>query len=343
MRGGKMPGGIDKTERQLNLISALLKAREGLVWAEITRINGYDDAAAERSRQRRLERDLHDIADIGLVVERIVEDRQRTRWAIHRGSALLPSLTLTGEQRVLLFRIGMAYVDEAGALGRHLSTALMKLQAGAGRGAMPVELPPATIRRSLLRKPGEGAPLEAIVNALLHRRRIAFEYRSRQATGRRVVAPYALVSRRGGWYLLGLDVDRGAERTFRVSRIRGRVSLHTPRGKAPEYDIPAGFEPERSFSSQAFGSGEGAFRDVKIRFDAEVAFAVLNEFEGSYHITHAKDGSLVLHLPFAWPGELMNYLGEFPGHWQVQQPQDLRELVVKRLKASLKVLQGGAP
>ncbi len=337
-----MPGGIDKTERQLNLISALLKAREGLFWNDVTRISGYDDeSTSEKSRQRRLERDLHDLAGIGLTVERIAEDRSRVRYAIHRDSALLPSLSLTGEQRVLLFRIGMAYMEESGGLGAHLTTALLKLQAGAGRNALPVKPPPAIVKRSLQRRPGESKPLEAIVNALVERRRIVFDYRSRDGVKRRAVAPYALVTRRGGWYLLGLDLNSG-ERTFRLSRIRGAVGLYSRKESAPEYDIPTAFDPERSFSSQAFGSGHGAFSDVKIRFDAEVAFAVLNEFEGVYRFKENRDGSVVMQVPHAWPGELFRYLGEFPGHWTVLEPKGLRDVVLGRLREGLRAVTGGA-
>lgn len=338
-----MPGGIDKTERQLNLISALLKSRHGLYWSEVIRINGFDDKTSERSRQRRLERDLHDLAAMGLTVERIPEDRMRVRWAIHRDSALLPSLDLSGEQRVLLFRIGMAYVDTPGALGRHLSTALMKLQAGAGRGRLPVEPPPDIIRRSLERLPGEAGTLQAIVDALLIRRRVTFSYRSRNGTKSRVVAPWAMVCRRGGWYLVGHDEVAGAERTFRLSRVRGKVRLHNPRAKGAEYDIPAEFEPERSFTSQPFGGGDGAYESVKIAFGAEVAFAVLNEFEGAYKFTRKPDGSVVMHIPQAWPGEVFRYVSEFPGHWQVQAPEGLRKLIVDRLKGALRKAQGAAP
>jgi proteasome accessory factor B len=335
---------ISKTERQLNLISALLKSRFGLLWTDVMEIQGYDDDAAERSRQRRLERDLHDIAAIGLHIERINEDRTRVRYAIHRPSALLPSLHLDAEQRLLLYRIGLAYMEEKGVLGRYLSSALLKLQAGAGRDSFPVEPPPAVLKRSLSRNPAESAPLDEILKAWLQRRRIVFDYRSRDGgRSRRVVEPYALVSRRGGWYLLARDTEKRSVRTFRLSRLRGRVKPAGRAGKGPEYEIPADFDPEKAFSAQMFGGNgtPGAYRDVRIRFDADVAFAVQNEFEGIYRFTENEDGSAVLHLPAAWPGELLRYLGEFPGHWQIQHPPELRKLVVKQLKGALRGLTGG--
>lgn len=336
-----MAEAIGKTERQLNLISALLKSRQGMTWPDIHHIHGYDDDAAERARKRRLERDLHEIAAIGLHVERIPEGQSRVRYAIHRPSALLPSLQLSPEQRVLLFRIGMAFMEEQNSLTRHLSTALMKLQSGAGASSQPVDPPPAIVRRSLSRSAAEAAPLAALVDAWIERRVVSFDYRARDGrTARRTVAPYALVSRRGGWYLIGMDRERGSERTFRLARIQGRVVPAADGGHG--YEIPAGFDAERSFSSNAFGGagpGDSAFRDVRIRFSADVAFAVLNEFEGIYSFEHEPDG-VVMHIPHAWPGELLRYLGEFPGHWEVLNPPALREVVAKQLRGALQSVKG---
>jgi proteasome accessory factor B len=337
--------GIGPTERQLNLLSAFLKAREPLTWDEIVRIEGYsDEETSVRSRQKRFERDLKALEKAGLKTVRKMNGT-RPYYEIDRGACLLPSLNLTPEQRLLMFRIGMGYLEGEGAgpLQKHLSSALLKLQAGAGRAGLPAELPRTFVKRSLNRRPGESTRLGSIGEALLDRRRVSFSYEARgKQPAVRNVAPWALVSRRGGWYLIGYDLDRKAERTFRLSRIRGAVTRLTPGEPAPEYEIPTGFDPERSFSAEVFGTGENAFQDVRIRFDAEVAFVVENEFAGIYEIKRRKDGSIVLHLPQAYPEELLRYLGEFPGHWEVQKPKELRELVVQRLKKSLKQLGKGA-
>ena len=56
----------------------------------------------------------------------------------------------------------------------------------------------------------------------------------------RLVNPFALFSENGFWYVVGHDLDREAERMFRVSRIRGDIRFATRRErdfKAPdEYD-----------------------------------------------------------------------------------------------------------
>ncbi len=45
---------------------------------------------------------------------------------------------------------------------------------------------------------------------------------------------------RGRWYVTGLDVDRQAERVFRLGRIEGKVSAS---GRPAAYDIPDGHVP----------------------------------------------------------------------------------------------------
>lgn len=330
---------IGATERRLNLLSALLKTRAPLLWNDIARIEGFNDEDTPiRSRQKRFERDLKALEETGLKVSRS-SDGLSSMYEIDRGACLLPSVNLTHEQRLLMFRVGMGYLDGGGAgpLRNHLSSALLKLQAGAGRAGLPADLPRAFVKRTLNRRPAESGKLGMIGEALLDRRRVKFNYAGRgKDPALRTVAPYALVSRRGGWYLIGHDENRQDVRTFRLSRIRGRVKLNTPGKPAPEYEIPGDFDPEDSFSAEVFGAGQNAFQNVRIRFDAEVAFVVENEFAGIYEITKRKDGAIILHLPQAYPEELLRYLGEFPGHWEVQKPKPLRALVVERLRKSLK-------
>jgi proteasome accessory factor B len=335
---------IKAAERQLNLLSALLRARDGLLWSHISRVEGYNDKLPLRSRQKRFERDLHELRSAGMVVERTLEDGAKIRYTLDRAACLMPSLALSPEQRLLLFQVGMAYLQDRGAgpLARHLSSALLKLQAGAGREGLPAVVPPNFIRRSLNRRPAESKALDAIGDALIERRRVSFIYEGRAGeAGRRTVAPYSLVTRRGGWYLVGLDTERQAVRTFRLSRVRGDVSPALPGNVVPQYEIPPEFDPESAFSTQAFGAGEHAFRDVKIHFDAEVAFIVRNDFSGVYRIEPRKDGSAVMHVPQAWPGELLRYLCEFPGHWRIEGPPALRKHVLATLREAVP-RKGGA-
>ena len=51
----------------------------------------------------------------------------------------------------------------------------------------------------------------------------------------RRLQPWALTSRGGFWYVVGLDTDRDAPRAFRLSRVLGAVRA----GRAGSYEIPA--------------------------------------------------------------------------------------------------------
>ena len=52
--------------------------------------------------------------------------------------------------------------------------------------------------------------------------------------------PWGLTSWRGRWYLTGFDLDRGAERVFRLGRVVGAV---TTVGKPGAYAVPADHRP----------------------------------------------------------------------------------------------------
>jgi proteasome accessory factor B len=100
------------------------------------------------------------------------------------------------------------------------SRALTKLRAvGAGAGATDLAAGLAPRVRA------GGDAFRPLLDAVQARQRVRFTYRAAN-TGEvreRLVEPWRLVARRGGWFLVGRDVDRAAPRSFRLSRIEGRV------------------------------------------------------------------------------------------------------------------------
>src|SRR6266511_2755363 len=89
---------------------------------------------------------------------------------------------------------------------------------------------------------GRLAKLEA---AISKQRTVKFSYRpiSRDEETERTLNPYALLSDNGAWYVIGKDLDREDERTFRVSRIRGDIRFATRRER--DFKPPAEFDVER--------------------------------------------------------------------------------------------------
>ena len=68
--------------------------------------------------------------------------------------------------------------------------------------------------------PAEAA-LPSIFGAIAAGREIIFEYRE----GRRTCVPRRLSFRNGHWYVAGFDRDRQDERSFRIDRISGPVTV----------------------------------------------------------------------------------------------------------------------
>ena len=86
------------------------------------------------------------------------------------------------------------------------------------------------------------ARLSKLEVAISKQRTVKFQYTA-MSTGRereRTLNPYALFNDRGAWYVVGRDLDRDAERTFRVSRIRREIRFATRRER--DFRVPADFE-----------------------------------------------------------------------------------------------------
>ena len=89
--------------------------------------------------------------------------------------------------------------------------------------------------------PGRLAKLEG---AISKQRTVKFNYHaiSRNEEHERTIDPYALLLDGGRWYVIGRDHDRDANRTFRVSRIRGEIRLATRRER--DFRLPEDFDVE---------------------------------------------------------------------------------------------------
>jgi proteasome accessory factor C len=131
-----------------------------------------------------------------------------------------------GEQLALLTAAG-ALVDPDGDPEAPLARALHKLatQLGVTPGeTFEVVLDP------------DGGPLaRALDGALRDRRRVRFSYWTfgRDTVGERVVEPWRVFSQDDEWYLVGLDVDRGGTRHFRLDRIQDLIVTQEPAAAPP--------------------------------------------------------------------------------------------------------------
>lgn len=229
-----MPEQIQPAERLLNLVIALVHTPGRMTKEQIRRtVAGYGDAASDEAFERMFERDKDTLRELGIPVTTVTAagHGDDIGYRVDQDAYALPPLELTAAELGALSLAAEFWQDRS--VRADTSRALTKLRAvGAGSGA--TDLAAGLVPRV---RPG-GDAFRPLLDAVQGRRRVRFTYRAAN-TGEvreRLVEPWRLVARRGGWFLVGRDVDRAAPRSFRLSRIEGRVR---PEGEDGAFDPPA--------------------------------------------------------------------------------------------------------
>lgn len=225
-----------KAERLMNLHIMLLGQRRFIAKQAIRRAlyaDYPDTRAGDEAFEKAFERDKDDLRELGVVIEvgsldPLFDDEPGYR--ISTDTSALPEIRFEADEAAVLGIAARAW--EQATLARRTTEAMRKLTAqGVEVDAARLDLVPPSLR-------AEEPAFDAFWDATQKRRVVVFDYqRPGEQPSRRRLQPWGLVRSSGRWYVVGHDVDRGAERVFRLSRVRGRVS---PTGKAGAYDVPAG-------------------------------------------------------------------------------------------------------
>jgi len=226
-----------KTERLLNLVIALLSTRRPLTKAQLrAAVPGYQQTASDDAFDRMFERDKDELRDLGIplatrVVEAAYEDE--VGYRIDRREYALPEIGFEPDEVAALALAGRAW--NQASLASSAAAALTKL-ASAG-----VELDERTVVGVEPRVRTTEPAWATVQTAFKERRELDFDYRKTDGTvSRRRLQPWGMTQWRGRWYVTGFDLDRGAERVFRLSRMEGAV---TPVGRPGSYELPDGHVP----------------------------------------------------------------------------------------------------
>ncbi|MEV8182189.1 WYL domain-containing protein [Specibacter sp. NPDC078692] len=234
---------IDATERLLNLVIALLGTRRGYSKSHIrNHINGYasdagaDDEKAQVSFERMFERDKKILLELGIPLKQSEvagnDAQEQVLYRIRPEDYRVPEIRLD-ESAMTLLAIA-ANLWAGASLGAPAQSALRKIAARTGTGWYEDD----TTSQSRIRT-AEPA-FEALWDALRNHHPVTFDYRksaTAQATPR-TVQPWGLGSKYGQWYLAAYDLEKNAERNFRLSRITSEVLVH---GKE-RFEPPANFQ-----------------------------------------------------------------------------------------------------
>lgn len=211
---------VSRTERLLNLVIALLSTRAPLSRATIqSSVAGYDSGATVAAFERMFERDKEELRAMGVPIRTIADAHGEVQgYTIDADEYATRDVNFTVEELAVL-NVAAQLWDNA-VLESSALTAVRKLESIADETA---PAPVGTFGVLTARD----AALLPLLRAVRDRRIVRFDYGKPGAdeVALRVVAPWAVRSRNGHWYMLGWDAERGEQRVFRLSRIRGQVQI----------------------------------------------------------------------------------------------------------------------
>ena len=307
-----------KSERLVNLTIALLATKRYLTKSEIfNSVDGYEGTA--ETKERMFERDKDDLRSLGIDIEvgsfdPLFNDEAGYKIKQEKYQFELGDISST---EVALLSLAAEAWQEA-SFGDVAQRALLKLRSiGIPSDELSI---PATVQKLN----DGGQDLSLITQAIAQSQRLAFDYLdSNLSVKMRSVVPIALSTRNGFWYLSGVDQEIQEIRTFRVDRINSAIAASAG---PKDFQTPTGFDPSKALSESPTQSS--ALIDVRVGKASSLrALAISTQSLGEWDqvkipiLSLDSLCSLVLwHGPDAF----------------VQEPAELRELVIDHLEALVK-------
>lgn len=299
--------------RQWQLVSTLAERRRGATVREL--------AGILEVSEKTVRRELH-VLDSGGVRFQTTSTNGTVRWRLDRECGL-PALGLSALQVALLGLARVSLEPLAGTTWVREIDALLASVRQKGE-QLPLRFPAGP--------PGNPAALAAIERAMRLGVRLHVDYRSvarRGAVESTHVEPLLLNVAHGTPYLLAHSVERGAQRTYRLSRIvKAEVTavraVHQP-----------GREHGRAFE-HSVKSWTGEPTHVRVRLSPRVAWLA-----GDFPLVHdqtlepAADGSVVVSATTAGTTEALRWVLGWGGEAEALEPRVLRDAVANKLSRAL--------
>jgi len=318
------PTAAAKTERLLNLVICLLYTRNPLSKAKIRdAVPQYGNTASVEAFDRMFERDKDELRDLGipLVTEPLdpfFDDEPGYR--IDRREYALPEISFAPDELAVLGLASRAWAQAS--LAGPAAQALRKLEAAG------VERDDASLIGIEPRVRTAEPAFDAIKDAVVRRQPVTFTYRTARNDDvtTRHLQPWAMASWHGRWYVTGHDTDRGAPRVFRLSRIEGTVA---PDGRPGSYDVPADHEPTTMIRTMAVERDpQPAVLRVRVGAGASLR-------RRARTVGDVDDHWSLVDVDFTDTETFADELASFGPDVVVEQPPDLREAVIRRLKGAM--------
>jgi proteasome accessory factor B len=313
-----------RAERLVNLVICLLSTRQFLSAERIRdAVPGYEAAdgskATDEAFKRMFERDKAELRELGIPLEtgRNSHFDSEDGYRIKRREYELPPIEFDAAEAAA---VGLASrLWRSATLGEPARAALMKLRA-AGTTVQD-DAPPGALPDLDTSDPS----LPALIEAARTARRVRFDYVKSGAGSAqtRNLEPWGVLSWRGRWYVAGFDRDRGEPRSFRLSRIAGRVETL---GAPGAFTRPEGVDLLGMVSGRVADDTHVAHVRVNGRGVASLRRIADRDEDGVLEITYSD-----LH----WLGRQVASAGSAA---YVLDPPELVDAVMSRLRAA-----AGAP
>jgi proteasome accessory factor BC len=317
----------DKLIRQLSLVAFLMAERRAVTARDIKgSVEGYQEMSDE-AFARRFYSDRAELIALGVPLHSQRDEYTGEElYNMRSESYFLPPLELTDDELAAL-QTCLYLLEGKFAYAEPLRLALQNLALGRPGFA---EAPTDTAMRVEVLDPEYSAEMQGrlgkLEGAISKQRTVKFPYWSisRDQERERTVNPYALFQDAGAWYVVGDDLDASAERTFRVSRIRGEIRFATRRER--DFRLPPDFDVDRYRGRPPWQIGEPV-GEARIEVGGDTAWWVERTYGDSGKI---EDGVFVTEyssLPL-----LASWVLRQDGRAVPQAPDELRKEVARGLR-----------
>jgi predicted DNA-binding transcriptional regulator YafY len=298
----------DIVERVTNLLALLLETRQPLTMTQIVgSLEGQYPRSATAQRAT-FERDKALLRELGVPIKSQVlggAEAGQTAYWVDRRDYELQALDLTDDERHAL------QVAAAAVRSNDAQFGLLKL-GGSVTGQPTLRLDMPTLDA-----------LPELHRAARGRHEVTFDYRESP----RRVHPYALLLRAGSWYLIGVDPDKQAMRTFRVDRMSA-IGVVEP---AHAFERPAGFDPRQELPLDPKEIGGDA--TAVVRVDPEAAERAVAGLGPASVLERRADGSVDVRVPCANPEAFRAWLFDLDHQAVVISPDHVRAAVMDWLRS----------
>lgn len=319
-----------KVERLVNLVIALLSTR-GYITAEKIRssVAGYSDSPSAEAFSRMFERDKNELRDLGIPLEvgRVSAWDPTEGYRINREAYSLPAVELTADEAAAVAVATQLW--ESPELITATQGALLKLRA-AGVDVDPDAPVAIASPAGVPGLRGSEEVLGILLSAIDSRQAVRFPHRPSRAEpySMRTVEPWGVVTQKGRWYLVGHDRDRGATRTFRLSRIGAEV---TPIGPPGVVNVPEDVDLRRIVAQTIAETPTGGQARVWVADCRATALRRAGRPTGARQLG-GRDGE-VIEIDIGSSDRLARDIAGYGADAVVLEPQSLRDDVLARLRA----------